>query len=489
VTAVEQSIAKLAAVREGKVNQAVPEGKVDQAVEQHPRIQALMVAILENKERLKDYERTLVRGKLDPHYTQLDEQIHRDEHAIQEVRKDKELRESVRKELATREASERRDELARLQIALNKSRILERRLKDRIASMWKEAKEATGDTVQLEFKERDLARAEKVLEMIAQRVLQYKTEQNAPAKVTLAYRANKDTTIVDRSGYQRRILLAGLAGFCFPLLLVVGWEWLARRVSDVEQIERHARLPVLGEIARLPVRFDRSHNQLSERAGRNLGLFEESVDSLRTSLVLSAPLRDMQVLAITSASNSEGKTSIALQLAVSIARASSQRVLLIDADMRSPDIHRLLGLRREPGMAEVLSHQCSVQEGIVTDWSNSVHVMPAGKLSASPHKLLGNGALKALLDEVRPLYRYIVIDTPPILPASESLVLARSADVCLICAMRDVSRIDRLRRSSDRLVAAGARPAGIVLNGVPVHEYAHDYGAYYGYSRHKSSET
>ncbi len=225
---------------------------------------------------------------------------------------------------------------------------------------------------------------------------------------------------------------------------------------------------------------------MSRRAGRDLGLFEESVDSLRTCLVLSDPLRDMQVLAITSASNSEGKTSIALQLAVSIARASGQRVLLIDADMRSPDIHRLLQMRRGPGMAEVLSHQCSVQEGIVTDWSNCVHVMPAGKLAASPHKLLGNGALKALLDEVRPLYRYIVIDTPPILPASESLVLARSADVCLICAMRDVSRIDRLRRSSDRLVAAGARPAGVVLNGVPVREYAHDYGTYYGYTRHKS---
>ena len=169
---------------------------------------------------------------------------------------------------------------------------------------------------------------------------------------------------------------------------------------------------------------------------------------------------------------------------MSIARASGQRVLLIDADMRSPDIHRLLQMRRGPGMAEVLSHQCSVQEGIVTDWSSCVHVMPAGKLASSPHKLLGNGALKALLDEVRPLYRYIVIDTPPILPASEALVLARSADVCLICAMRDVSRIDRLRRSSDRLVAAGARPAGVVLNGVPVREYAHDYGTYYGYARH-----
>ena len=85
------------------------------------------------------------------------------------------------------------------------------------------------------------------------------------------------------------------------------------------------------------------------------------------------------------------------------------------------------------------------------------------------------------------MYRYIVIDTPPILPASESLVLARAADVCLVCAMRDVSRIDRLRRSSERLVAAGAHPVGVVLNGVPTHEYAYHYGSYYGSSRHKTA--
>jgi capsular exopolysaccharide synthesis family protein len=240
---------------------------------------------------------------------------------------------------------------------------------------------------------------------------------------------------------------------------------------------------VLGEVARLPVRLGLAHRSSSRRAGRDLGLFEESVDGLRTSLVLSEPFRDMQVLAVTSPSNNEGKTSIAMQLAVSIARASSQRVLLIDADMRSPDIHRLLEIPRGPGLAEVLSRQCSVQDGIVTDWSNSVHVMPAGKLAASPHRLVGNGALKELLDEARSLYRYIVIDTPPILAASESLVLARAADACLICAMRDVSRIDLIRRSGDRLLAVGARPVGVVLSGVPTSEYARDYREYYGCSR------
>jgi capsular exopolysaccharide synthesis family protein len=335
--------------------------------------------------------------------------------------------------------------------------------------------------VQLEFKQAELSRAEDVLALIAERAIKLRTEQRAPTRVTLLKKADESTAPVNTP--YKWMSLAGLTGLFFPLLLVVGWEWLARRVSDSQQIEVHAHLPVLGEVARLPVRLGLAHRSSSRRAGRDLGLFEESVDGLRTSLVLSEPFRDMQVLAVTSPSNNEGKTSIAMQLAVSIARASSQRVLLIDADMRSPDIHRLLEIPRGPGLAEVLSRQCSVQDGIVTDWSNSVHVMPAGKLAASPHRLVGNGALKELLDEARSLYRYIVIDTPPILAASESLVLARAADACLICAMRDVSRIDLIRRSGDRLLAVGARPVGVVLSGVPTSEYARDYREYYGCSR------
>jgi polysaccharide biosynthesis transport protein len=238
----------------------------------------------------------------------------------------------------------------------------------------------------------------------------------------------------------------------------------------------------VGEIARLPLRAPANGSLPGSRIGRDLGLFEESIDSLRTSLVLAEPLRDVKVLAVTSAANSEGKTSVSLQLAVSIARASGQRTLLIDGDLRSPDVHRVLQTRLTPGLAEVLGHECSVQDAIVTSWSEHVHVLPAGKLAASPHKLLGNGALKAVLDELRGSYRYIVIDTPPVLPASEALVLARAADATLICAMRDTSRIDQVRKTYDRLLAAGACPVGMVLNGVPSTSYAYRYGEYYARS-------
>ncbi len=94
---------------------------------------------------------------------------------------------------------------------------------------------------------------------------------------------------------------------------------------------------------------------------------------------------------------------------------------------------------------------------------------------------MGNGALRSLLEEVRSLYRYVIIDTPPVLAAGEALVFAKAADASLICTMRDVSRFDQINRAHERLVAANAQPIGVVLNGVPVKQYAYRYGSY-GYT-------
>jgi tyrosine-protein kinase Etk/Wzc len=92
--------------------------------------------------------------------------------------------------------------------------------------------------------------------------------------------------------------------------------------------------------------------------------------------------------------------------------------------------------------------------------------------------LLGNGAWQAVLAAIPSDYRYIIIDTPPVLAASESLVLAKAADASLVCAMRDVSRMDQVRKASERLQAAGSRVIGTVLNGVPTRQYAYRYGTY-----------
>jgi capsular exopolysaccharide synthesis family protein len=272
-------------------------------------------------------------------------------------------------------------------------------------------------------------------------------------------------------------MLGGML-FLIPFGLAVGWELLVRRVSDAERLEQDVQLPVIGEIARLPTRRGRSYAFGGGNPLREMDVFEESVDSLRTSLVLGESMQDMRVILVTSAVPSEGKTCVSVQLAVSLARASGKRTLLVDADMRAPDIHHLLDLPLEPGLSDVLTGDCTLEDAVQTDFSDRIHVLTAGQIQTSPHRLVGNGTLKKMFEEFRDNYDYVVIDSPPVLAVSEALVLARHADASLLCAMRDNSRIDQVRRAYDRLVGSGAKPAGVVLNGVPLHTYARRYGTY-----------
>ena len=122
-----------------------------------------------------------------------------------------------------------------------------------------------------------------------------------------------------------------LVGFTFPVLTAVAWERFVRRVDGPQQLWL-ADLNVVGEIAKLPVTSRVTTLTGANSVGRDVSLFEESIDSLRTCLVLSEPTSDCRVLVISSAVSGEGKTSVASQLAESIARATGEPTLLIDPE-------------------------------------------------------------------------------------------------------------------------------------------------------------
>src|SRR5690606_37651465 len=121
-----------------------------------------------------------------------------------------------------------------------------------------------------------------------------------------------------------------------------------------------------------------------------------------------------------------------------------------------------------------------------------VHVLPAGYLDASPHRILAPSALRDLLDHAlnEVGYRYVIFDTAPVLAAGETLAVAAEVDATLLCVMRDVSRMDNVERTVRRLEATGASLAGMVFNGVPTRQYAYRYGDYrYGDLQRHSQTT
>jgi capsular exopolysaccharide synthesis family protein len=175
----------------------------------------------------------------------------------------------------------------------------------------------------------------------------------------------------------------------------------------------------------------------------------------------------------------EGKTSLATQLAISIATSSGKPTLLVDGDLRSPDVHRIFGIDRSPGVVEVLHGEVPLDDAIDTSFSGQLHVLTAGSADISPHRIIGNGKFEMLVDNLRERYQHIVIDTPPILAASEALIMAHTADAAILCVRRDFSRVDQVREAYSRLEDAGVKAAGAVLNGIPARHYAYRYGSYY----------
>jgi capsular exopolysaccharide synthesis family protein len=274
------------------------------------------------------------------------------------------------------------------------------------------------------------------------------------------------------------MILAALGCFGLPFGLAFAREKMIHRVGDVSHLEQEAKFQVLGEIAQLPTGRHRRLRRASPSVDIESRMFEESIDSLRTTLMLANELHGLRIFAITSATNHEGKTCVASQLSISLARATGMPTLLIYRDMRAPDLHKLFDVPLEPGLTKVLQGNCSLEAAIVpTEWSQ-LDLLPGGKLHDNPHRLLGNDSPAKFLQAIPKKYRYVIIDTPPVLAASEALMLASLADASLVCTLRDVSRVDKVRKAYSRLQAAGGKPVGLVLNGVPTKTYAHQYGDY-----------
>ncbi len=466
--------------------QAVCNAMAAHSIEGSEGVRRLMAIIAAKKSELAANEQLMAKGKNSPVLDRLRLDIDVEEQSLSRLRQDMKLQAkeeaklavlAKRGEMGTSEIQRLKEERDKMKLELSRYDVLETKLKAQRDEEQEHVKMASGDTADLTFALDDLAREEKVFGMIAERVIEVQTEEKAPARVIRKEEARVPPAPVEVFPF-RSMAVVLLVCLGLPFALAIAWEKMVGRVTDPRTLERQAKLSVLGEIAHLPVRSAVSHSSTSSRINRDLRLFEESIDSLRTSLTLSTELRDMRILAVTSAANREGKTSVVCQLALSFARATGKQLLLIDGDLRCPDVHSVFGIDLEPGLARVLSGDCPLEAAIVPSGNELVDVLPAGKLEVNPHTLLGNGAWPSLLAQIPSRYRYVLIDTPPVLSASEALVLAKAADASLVCVMRNVSRLDQLNRILARLQAAGSQPVGLVLNGVPAKNYSYRWGDY-----------
>jgi succinoglycan biosynthesis transport protein ExoP len=213
----------------------------------------------------------------------------------------------------------------------------------------------------------------------------------------------------------------------------------------------------------------------------------ESYRALRTSLLLSNLGAPPKVIMVTSARPQEGKTTTSINTAIVLAQ-KGVRVLLVDADLRRPSVHKTLGMGPRSGLSNVLTGSATMQQTITTSpILPNLFILPAGTPPPNPAELLASSNMRDLLAELRPQYDHIVIDTPPTLSVTDAVVLSPRADATILVIRSGQTTKQALRRSREILMQVNAHVAGVLLNAVDLtspdyyyyYEYQGKYGHYY----------
>ena len=256
-------------------------------------------------------------------------------------------------------------------------------------------------------------------------------------------------------------------------------EYLDNTIKTPEEAEERFGIPMLGviEICKFSKAGEVGEELISlyEKHSANV----ESFKGLRTSVLLSSPEKPPKNILVTSMMPGEGKTTIAANLAVTIAQAG-QRVLLIDGDMRKPKLHKIFKLESGlGGLSTYLAGAASSEEIFQHGPLASLSIISSGPLPPNPSELLTSARLKALLNEVRDKYDTIIFDSAPIISVTDSLIISRAVDGVIVVTRAAATTYDVVQKGLKSLKDVNSNILGMVVNGFDAKKYRYYYGKEY----------
>ncbi|MEX0611475.1 MAG: polysaccharide biosynthesis tyrosine autokinase [Pirellulales bacterium] len=313
-------------------------------------------------------------------------------------------------------------------------------------------------SVELETRQRELEQIEQISSDMSIKLESLDVEAGAPEQIRQVQQAIASKGMNKAQQYSIAALggLAALALTCFGIGYL---EFRSRRLNGPDEVNEGLGIRVVGTLPSLASRqaLDASHPIVAQ--------LTESIDGVRTILMHDSTAHRRQVVLVTSAATMEGRTTVASQLAASLARAG-RRTLLIDGDLRRPALHALFDVPLEDGLCEVLRAEVDVADVIRPTHAEGLWLLTAGYCDIDAIHALATEQMQPVFDKLRNEYDFVIIDGAPVLGMSDALIFGQYSDGAILSVRRDHSQMPKINQAAELLRGVGIRIVGAVVNGV-----------------------
>jgi succinoglycan biosynthesis transport protein ExoP len=352
----------------------------------------------------------------------------------------------------------------------------ERTLASNLEAAKADAQDLSRKSVGYNVMEREAKSNRQVYESLLQREKELRVSSNSRQNnVRIVDRAEVPKVPLAPTG-RRTWMVSMMIGFVLALGVAFGLDYMNDTIKTPEDVNRRLKLPFLGLVP--SVRGEKHPLLTSSHVPHDFG---ESFRALRTSLISKYPEPGTKLIVVTSAQPLEGKTTTAANIAMALAYGGA-RVLLIDADMRRPGLHRPLRLTNDRGLSQVLVGQARVRDVIQRTVDPNLLAITAGKTPPNPSELLASERMRTLLTNLsHGPFDWIIIDTPPVLAVTDAVILAPLVSGVTYVIGAEMTRRRLAERALDTIMSARPRYAAVVLNRVDFARNRYYYSRYYGH--------
>lgn len=367
-------------------------------------------------------------------------------------------------------------EIVKLETAISVMKDQEEATSKEIKAMRDEAQKFGDSTVDIEMLRTELKQLTVVMTELANERDKVRIELRSTPRVTMVEKAEAPT--MPSNTLIRIVLTAAgfLGGLCAPAAAIGVLDVRSRRINTAEDVSQRLQLPVIGAVPLIPPRVIRHLGSPSKRYQSWQVRLTESVDGITARLLRKADVEQCRVIMISSAVGGEGKTTLATQVSLSLARAG-RRVVLVDFDLRRPSFDEVFGVPLEPGVCEILRRQSPVSELVQPTGTENLSVLTAGRWDRPALASLSNGCAAAMFKQLREEYDFVVIDTSPLLPVADARFVSQHVDTVVLSVLRDISKAPKIQAALDILAAFGVHSVEAVVTGAN----SNLYGKHMGY--------